>query len=84
MIYLLIKKAGTMGKSFFMAACVAAAVTALAGCSSDYVMQTKSGEMVVTKGKPVIDESTGLISYKDAGGYEHEINRDQISNMIEK
>ncbi|MFB6328281.1 YgdI/YgdR family lipoprotein [Pantoea deleyi] len=73
-----------MSKSFVMAVCVAAAVTVLAGCSSEYVMQTKSGEMIVTKGKPEIDKSTGLVTYKDAGGYKHEINRDQISNMVEK
>lgn len=60
------------------------ATIALAGCSSDYVLQTKSGEMIVTKGKPEIDKSTGLVTYKDAGGFKHEINRDQISNMVEK
>lgn len=56
----------------------------LSGCSSDYVLQTKSGEMIVTKGKPETDKSTGLVTYRDAGGYKHEINRNQISGMIEK
>ncbi|MGC6386925.1 YgdI/YgdR family lipoprotein [Ewingella sp. S1.OA.A_B6] len=56
----------------------------LAGCSSDYVMQTKSGEMIVTQGKPKTDKSTGLVTYKDAGGNVHEVNRDQIQAIIEK
>lgn len=56
----------------------------LTGCSSDYVMQTRSGEMLVTQGKPETDKSTGLVTYKDAGGNKHEINRDQIRQIIEK
>lgn len=56
----------------------------LSGCSSDYVMQTKNGDMIVTKGKPEVDKGTGLVTYKDAGGVRHEINRDQITQMIEK
>lgn len=71
-----------MNKHLFLIVFSAAAV--LTGCSSDYVMQTKSGEMIVTKGKPETDKSTGLVTYKDAGGFKHEINRDQITNMIEK
>jgi len=71
-----------MKKYLFFAVFSAAAV--LTGCSSDYVMQTKSGEMIVTNGKPETDKSTGLVTYKDAGGFKHEINRDQITNMIEK
>lgn len=57
---------------------------ALSGCASDYVMQTKNGEMIVTKGKPITDKATGLVTYRDAGGFKHEINRDQIQQMIEK
>jgi len=47
-------------------------------------MQTKSGEIIVTKGKPETDMSTGLVSCKDAGGFKHEINRDQITSIVEK
>ena len=68
----------------YLSLAVFAVVTVLTGCSSDYVMQTKTGEMIVTKGKPETDKSTGLVSYKDAGGFKHEINRDQITNIVEK
>ncbi len=71
-----------MKKYSLLAVFTAAAL--LAGCSSDYVIQTKSGDMIVTKGKPETDKSTGLVTYKDAGGSTHEINRDQITHMIEK
>lgn len=71
-----------MGKFLFFL--VFSISVVLTGCSSDYVMQTKSGDMIVTKGKPETDKTTGLITYKDEGGLIHEINREQITNMIEK
>jgi hypothetical protein len=32
---------------------------AVSGCSSDYVMATKDGRMILTDGKPEIDDDTG-------------------------
>lgn len=60
---------------------VALSVTA---CSSDYVMSTKAGDMIVTQGKPQVDSDTGLISYTDQQGNERQINNDQIVQMIKK
>ncbi|WP_236347398.1 YgdI/YgdR family lipoprotein [Enterobacter cancerogenus] len=56
----------------------------IAGCSSDYVLQKKNGEMIITHGKPEVDDDNGLITYEDDAGNEHAINRDQIVQMIEK
>lgn len=56
----------------------------IAGCSSDYVLQKKNGEMIITHGKPEVDDDNGLITYEDIAGNEHAINRDQIVQMIEK
>lgn len=56
----------------------------VAGCSSDYVLQKKNGEMIITHGKPKVDDDNGLITYEDVAGNEHAINRDQIVQMIEK
>ncbi|MDW5501971.1 YgdI/YgdR family lipoprotein [Pseudomonas lundensis] len=56
----------------------------LAGCSSDYVMATKDGNMILTQGKPEIDKDTGLISYKDEKGNHRQINGDQVSQVIER
>jgi len=41
---------------------------AVSGCSSDYVMATKDGRMILTEGKPQVDDDTGLVSYRDIQG----------------
>ena len=56
----------------------------VAGCSSDDVLQKKNGEMIITHGKPEVDDDNGLITYEDVAGNEHAINRNQIIQMIEK
>ena len=65
----------------------AAAITMVllvSGCSSDYVMATKDGKMIMTDGKPVIDKETGLIKYVDESGHELQINGDEVSTIIER
>ncbi|EIZ9492616.1 YgdI/YgdR family lipoprotein [Cronobacter sakazakii] len=57
---------------------------AVSGCSSDYVMATKDGRMILTEGKPQVDDETGLVSYRDPQGNEMQINRDQVSQIIER
>lgn len=39
--------------------CIGAAVLMVAGCSSDYVMSTKSGEMIVTQGNRKLIKTQG-------------------------
>ncbi|WP_275900582.1 YgdI/YgdR family lipoprotein [Pectobacterium brasiliense] len=56
----------------------------LAGCSSDYVMATKEGQMLLTQGKPVLDKDTGLLSYADEQGNQKQINSDQISQIVQR
>jgi len=60
------------------------AVVTLSGCSSDYVMATKNGQMIMTKGKPTIDKETGLVKYIDQSGHEVQINGDEVSTIIER
>ena len=58
--------------------------TLLGGCSSDYVMATKDGRMILTDGKPEVDDDTGLVSYENAEtGQTEQINRDQVKSMGE-
>ena len=57
---------------------------AVAGCSSDYVMSTKDGRMILTDGKPEVDDDTGLVSYRDREGNQMQINRDEVSQIIER
>lgn len=47
----------------------------VSGCSSDYVMATKDGRMILTDGKPTVDDDTGLISYEDQQGNKMQINQ---------
>ncbi|TKI06001.1 YgdI/YgdR family lipoprotein [Martelella alba] len=56
----------------------------LAGCSSDYVMATKDGRMILTQGKPEMDKSTGMIRYTDERGNKMQINSNDVSQMIER
>lgn len=56
----------------------------VSGCSSDYVMATKDGRMILTEGKPAVDDDTGLVSYRDLQGNEMQINRDDVSQIIER
>lgn len=65
------------------AAAVAMALL-VSGCSSDYVMSTKDGKMIMTEGKPVIDKETGLVKYVDQSGHELQINGDEVSTIIER
>ena len=57
---------------------------AVSGCSSDYVMSTKDGRMILTDGKPEVDDDTGLGSYRDREGNQRQINRDEVSQIIER
>ncbi len=57
---------------------------ALAGCTSDYVMATKDGNMILTNGKPELDKSTGLLSYVDQQGNHRQINNNQVSEIMER
>ncbi|EQA1639263.1 YgdI/YgdR family lipoprotein [Enterobacter hormaechei] len=57
---------------------------AVSGCGSDYVMSTKDGRMILTDGKPEVDDDTGLVSYRDREGNQMQINRDEVSQIIER
>lgn len=56
----------------------------ISGCSSDYVMATKEGKMIMATGKPQIDKETGLVKYTDESGHERQINGDEVSSMVER
>ena len=47
-------------------------------------MATKDGRMILTDGKPQVDDDTGLVSYRDQQGNEMQINRDDVSQIIER
>ncbi|WP_075183173.1 YgdI/YgdR family lipoprotein [Pantoea sp. 1.19] len=63
------------------AAC--AMTLSLAACSSNYVMHTNDGRTIVADGKPMVDDDTGMISYKDANGMKQQINKGDVKEMVE-
>ena len=58
-------------------------VLSLAACSSNYVMHTNDGRTIVAEGKPMVDDDTGMISYKDANGKQQQINKGDVKEMVE-
>ncbi len=68
-------------KKPFMVICAGAMLALLAGCSSNYVMTTKSGQTIVTHGKPQLDKETGMTSYIDESGNKREINSSDVSQL---
>ena len=69
-------------KKPFMVICAGAMLALLAGCSSNYVMTTKSGQ-TITHGKPQLDKETGMTSYIDESGNKREINSSDVSQLVE-
>ncbi|MCZ8651958.1 YgdI/YgdR family lipoprotein [Escherichia albertii] len=59
-------------------------IFALSACSgSNYVMHTNDGRTIVADSKPMTDDETGMISYKDANGNKQQINRTDVKEMVE-
>ncbi|MRS15845.1 YgdI/YgdR family lipoprotein [Enterobacteriaceae bacterium RIT691] len=71
-------------KKLFAVVLLGTAALTLTACSSDYVMSTKSGDMIITHGKPKIDKQTGMTSYTDQQGNERQINTNDVAQMIQK
>ncbi|WP_411704293.1 YgdI/YgdR family lipoprotein [Edaphovirga cremea] len=71
-------------KKWMLAVSAMLLVFGLAGCSSDYVIATKEGNMILTQGKPRIDKDTGLIRYTDEQGNERQINGNQVTQVLER
>ncbi|MGL9751866.1 MAG: YgdI/YgdR family lipoprotein [Symbiopectobacterium sp.] len=58
----------------------------LSGCSSNYVIATKEGQMLLTKNKPALDKDTGLLSYLDEDGHGQwrQINNEVVSQIVQR
>jgi hypothetical protein len=57
----------------------------LAGCaSSEYIISTTSGVMITTRGKPSLDEKTGIYTYKDDEGRKATIKKDDVKQVMER
>ncbi|MDC8774089.1 YgdI/YgdR family lipoprotein [Roseateles albus] len=60
-------------------------LAALAGCSStQYIMSTKEGRMIVSHGKPDLDEKAGSYEYRDADGKRVTIMKSDVVQIMER
>jgi hypothetical protein len=62
---------------------VALVTMLLAGCTTTYMMTTRTGEVIQTQGKPEADAATGLTKYADTFGYHREISTSEITQTTE-
>lgn len=60
------------------------AVAALAGCSSDYILSTKTGAMIESTSKPYLDERTGMYEYRTKDGKDAWILKGQVVEILER
>ena len=70
-------------KKPFICLCAGVMLFTLAGCTTNYVMTTKSGQTITTQGKPKLDKDTGMTSYTDQDGNAREINSNDVAQLIE-
>jgi major membrane immunogen (membrane-anchored lipoprotein) len=66
-------------------ASVVAATLLLAACgSTQYIMSTKEGRLIVSNGKPELDEKAGTYTYKDSDGRKATIAKGDIVQVMER
>jgi len=56
----------------------------LAGCFSEYIIATKDGQLITTDGKPKLIESTGMYKFEDTNGREQQIQKDSVTQILER
>lgn len=59
-------------------------ILTLAGCTSDYIITTKSGDILQSHGEPDTDRDSGMTSYTGINGDYHLINTNDISGIVKK
>lgn len=54
----------------------------LAGCSSEYLVQTTDGQMLTSDGKPELNADTGMLEFEDSEGREQRIPESQVKQVM--
>ena len=64
---------------------LSAIALACAACSStQYIIGTRTGQLLVAYGKPSLDEKTGMYTYKDSEGKKASIAKDEVGQIMER
>ncbi|SDU14933.1 protein of unknown function [Pseudomonas pohangensis] len=56
----------------------------LAGCSSEYIVATKDGQLITTSDEPKLDKNTGMYEFEDSEGREQQIQKDSVTQILER
>jgi hypothetical protein len=69
-----------------IALCIVASLAVIAsGCaSSEYIIGTKSGNLLRADAKPKLNEKTGMYEFKDKEGRAQSVAKDQVVDIIER
>ena len=60
------------------------AFAALAACSSDYILSTRTGGMIETTDRPHLDDSTGMYNYRTKDGKDAAIRKEEVVEILER
>ena len=56
----------------------------LAGCSSEYIIATKDGQLLISDGKPKLDKHSGMYHFEDSAGRDQQIQKDSVTQILER
>ncbi|MDZ7653947.1 MAG: YgdI/YgdR family lipoprotein [Burkholderiaceae bacterium] len=74
-----------MRTSLSCVAAVAVAVALLTACSTtQYVIGTKTGQLLISHGEPRLDKATNTYRFRDAEGKEMAVNAADVTQIIER
>jgi len=65
-------------------AAIALGVACTACSSTQYIIGTKTGQLLVSYGKPSLDDKTGMYTYKDSEGKKATISKDEVGQILER
>lgn len=73
-----------MQRRFNVFAALVACLLVTACSSTQYIMSTKEGRLIVSHGKPQLDEKSGAYVYEDAEGRKASIPKADIVQVMER
>ena len=56
----------------------------LAGCSSEYIIATRDGQILISDGKPKLDIDSGMYHFEDTSGRDQQIQKDSVTQILER
>jgi major membrane immunogen (membrane-anchored lipoprotein) len=74
----------TMKNAITITSALCAAVLLSACGTTEYIMGTTEGRLIVTAGKPSLDDKAGLYTYRDANGKESTIPKSAVGQIMER